>query len=81
MAHQAIEKPGWECREWERGSRRHVGSAYPPRAISTTSSPLFPCTEPIANFPYVNTTFTQLLGFKTNSTPATAVKIALGTSS
>jgi hypothetical protein len=53
----------------------------PPRAVSTTSSPLSPCAEPIANFPNVDTTFTQLLGFKTNSTRATAVKIPSSTSS
>jgi hypothetical protein len=61
MAHQAIEKPGWECREWERGSRRHVGSAYlhhgpspPPRVPSSharspsQTSPML--TQPSRNY-------------------------------
>jgi hypothetical protein len=82
MANQAIEKLAGNVVSGEGvvDAKLDQRTVSPPRAVSTTSS-LSPCAEPIANFPNVDTTFTQLLGFKTNSTRATAVKIPSSTSS
>jgi hypothetical protein len=81
MAHQAIKKLAGNV-----VSGKGVVDATLDHRISTMGclhhleSPL-PVRGAHRKLPLFNTTFTQLLGFKTNSTPTTAVKVPSSTSS